>query len=89
LLTTLVDSFAARSIETVFEGIEESWQLELAEKSGAAMLQGFVLARPQIMPGQFAAQAVAPEGHEAMIAPLPGPVVQSKKARKSFGRRAH
>ena len=50
LLTTMVKSFEEQGIRTVFEGIEEGWQLELAEKSGASMVQGFVLARPEIVP---------------------------------------
>ncbi|TIS00400.1 MAG: EAL domain-containing protein, partial [Mesorhizobium sp.] len=48
LLTTMVTSFESQGIRTVFEGIEEGWQLELAEKSGASMVQGYVLARPEL-----------------------------------------
>lgn len=48
LLSTMVKSFGDQGIRTVFEGIEEEWQIELAEKSGASMVQGFVLARPRI-----------------------------------------
>ncbi|MHA6686630.1 EAL domain-containing protein [Mesorhizobium sp. A556] len=53
LLATMVSEFEEQGIETLFEGIEEGWQLELAEKSGASMVQGFVLARPQIVPSNF------------------------------------
>ncbi len=53
LLTTMVGTFAEQGIVTVFEGIEESWQLELAEKSGASMVQGYALARPEIAPTTF------------------------------------
>jgi len=49
LLTNMVEKFAEQGITTVFEGIEENWQLELAEKSGASMVQGYVLARPEIV----------------------------------------
>lgn len=89
LLTALVDSFAARNIETVFEGIEEDWQLELAEKSGAAMVQGFVLARPQIMPGQFAARDL-PQQQEGPPEALPrsDKAPAAKPAGKVFGRRS-
>ena len=55
----MVTSFAEQGIETVFEGIEEGWQLELAEKAGASMVQGFVLARPEIVPAVFAAVDLA------------------------------
>lgn len=84
LLTSLVDSFAARGIRTVFEGIEEGWQLELAEKSGAAMVQGFVLARPQIMTGNFAGLAPLP----AAVESGPESLSTAKPAGKTFGRRS-
>jgi EAL domain-containing protein (putative c-di-GMP-specific phosphodiesterase class I) len=54
LLKAMVGTFAERGIATVFEGIEESWQLDLAEKSGATMVQGYVLARPELAPTRFA-----------------------------------
>lgn len=53
LLRAMVSNFVEQGIETVFEGIEESWQLELAERSGAAMVQGYALARPEIAPTSF------------------------------------
>ncbi|RUM96953.1 EAL domain-containing protein [Pseudaminobacter arsenicus] len=88
LLTALVDSFAARGIDTVFEGIEEDWQLELAERSGAAMVQGFVLARPQIMPGQLAAQVAQQQPDvPPMIPPAPDTTHRGNSAGKTFGRR--
>jgi len=59
LLAAMVSSFGDQGIETVFEGIEEGWQLELAEKAGASMAQGFVLARPEIVPAVFAAVDLA------------------------------
>ncbi|TPI44515.1 EAL domain-containing protein [Mesorhizobium sp. B3-1-6] len=53
LLTAMVQSFENQGIRTVFEGIEEGWQLELAERSGASMVQGYVLARPELAPTTF------------------------------------
>ncbi|MDI6027103.1 EAL domain-containing protein [Corticibacterium sp. UT-5YL-CI-8] len=53
LLTTLVTNFEAKGIRTVFEGIEQGWQIELTEKAGVSMMQGFALARPQIVPDVF------------------------------------
>lgn len=90
LLSAMVDIFAKQGIVTVFEGIEENWQLELAEKSGASMVQGYVLARPEIAPTNFASfrihpnpsdwpMAAAPTKHPAQ--PLPA------RAGRSFGRR--
>lgn len=54
LLAKMVQEFAERGIMTVFEGIEERWQLDLAARSGASMVQGFALARPQLAPTEFA-----------------------------------
>lgn len=53
LLQAMVKEFEGRGIITLFEGIEETWQLDLAEKCGASMVQGFVLARPEIAPTGF------------------------------------
>lgn len=53
LLKAMVERFRAKGIQTVFEGIEESWQLDLAETAGASMVQGYVLARPQLAPTDF------------------------------------
>lgn len=54
LLQAMVKEFEGRGITTLFEGIEETWQLDLAEKCGASMVQGFVLARPEVVPTSFA-----------------------------------
>ena len=51
----MVTTFADQGIETVFEGIEEGWQLQLAENSGASMVQGYALARPELAPTSFSA----------------------------------
>lgn len=92
LLKTMVMNFEDQGIRTVFEGIEEGWQLELAEKSGASMVQGFVLARPEIAPTSFGALGIGGRaetadretGHSAAIAPPAHP----SKSVKAFGRRA-
>jgi EAL domain-containing protein (putative c-di-GMP-specific phosphodiesterase class I) len=59
LLSVMVKEFASRGIVTLFEGIEEGWQLEMAEESGVEMVQGYVLARPEIAPTSFAIFAAA------------------------------
>jgi EAL domain-containing protein (putative c-di-GMP-specific phosphodiesterase class I) len=53
LLEAMVSEFEGRGITTLFEGIEEPWQLDLAEKCGTSMVQGFVLARPELAPTSF------------------------------------
>jgi EAL domain-containing protein (putative c-di-GMP-specific phosphodiesterase class I) len=91
LLTAMVDMFAAQGIATVFEGIEENWQLELAERSGASMLQGYALARPEIVPTSFSvfrplayAEPETDAAPEMSVAPAPG---KSGRAARTFGRR--
>jgi EAL domain-containing protein (putative c-di-GMP-specific phosphodiesterase class I) len=54
LLKAMVGIFAGQGITTVFEGIEESRQIGLAEQAGVAMVQGFALARPELAPANFA-----------------------------------
>lgn len=91
LLMTMVAAFEGRGIRTVFEGIEETWQLDLAEKSGASMVQGFVLAKPEIAPTSFRAYA------NTMQMPEPGPSGSSEathrappnapRPAKTFGKR--
>ena len=48
LLKMMVTSFSQSGIQTVIEGVEEGWQMELAEHAGAPMVQGYLLARPQL-----------------------------------------
>lgn len=68
LLAAMVRQFENEGTRTVFEGIEESWQLELAEKSGASMVQGYALARPELVPTSFASFSprAAPPADEPM-----------------------
>lgn len=55
VLRTMVQSFGRQGITSVFEGIEENWRLEIAEKAGATMVQGYALARPELAPASFSA----------------------------------
>jgi EAL domain-containing protein (putative c-di-GMP-specific phosphodiesterase class I) len=92
LLSAMVEIFYDQGISTVFEGIEENWQLELAEKSGASMVQGYVLARPELAPTNFGAFPLT----SLPIAPGRRPAVQQEHRRpapvalapgKHFGRK--
>ncbi|MAW89314.1 MAG: diguanylate phosphodiesterase [Phyllobacteriaceae bacterium] len=69
LLKTMVQTFNGWGIATLFEGIEEHWQLDLAENSKVRMVQGFVLARPQIAPTGFAVFSGARTGAGQVAAP--------------------
>jgi EAL domain-containing protein (putative c-di-GMP-specific phosphodiesterase class I) len=92
LLHAMVTTFAEQGIETVFEGIEDGWQLELAERSGATMVQGYALARPEIAPTSFVmlrqAECDGPADAASLESPPSG--TQPRKhehARPAFGRR--
>ncbi|RUV50309.1 EAL domain-containing protein [Mesorhizobium sp. M7A.F.Ca.MR.228.00.0.0] len=89
LLTTMVKNFEEQGIHTVFEGIEEGWQLELAEKSGASMVQGFVLARPELAPTSFGVFDKARQAPAAAAVDTAAPAAAMPSARpvKAFGRR--
>ncbi|AZO22255.1 MULTISPECIES: EAL domain-containing protein [unclassified Mesorhizobium] len=91
LLSAMVKSFESQGIRTVFEGIEEGWQLDLAEKSGASMVQGYVLARPELASTSFrgfgkSMQVPAADESKANFATSPAPVPPSRPA-KAFGRK--
>ncbi|WP_395450620.1 EAL domain-containing protein [Aminobacter sp. UC22_36] len=94
LLKEMVANFEDKGIRTVFEGLEESWQLQLAERSGASMVQGFVLALPEIVPANFSLfEPVAPEvaGHQT-VELLPAGIadavaVRAPRSSRSFGKR--
>lgn len=94
LLRTMVSTFRDRGIATVFEGIEETWQLEIAERCGASMVQGFVLARPELAPTGFSVflrRPVvddAPPSEEAVaVQTPPAPASRPHPPTRAFGRR--
>jgi EAL domain-containing protein (putative c-di-GMP-specific phosphodiesterase class I) len=89
LLAQMVTTFAARGITTVFEGIEHGWQLELAEKSGASMVQGFAIARPQVVPTNFSSFRMV-EDASAIAAPETAAIRHHQQIApaRAFGRRA-
>ncbi|MGQ2907109.1 MAG: EAL domain-containing protein [Aliihoeflea sp.] len=94
LLKVMVGEFRQQGIVTVFEGIEENWQLDVAHEVGASMVQGFVLARPELSPTSFRleggepAQACTPSdpAPEALIVG-DAPVIARKPQGRVFGRR--
>lgn len=82
LLSVMVKEFHSRGITVVFEGIEETWQLEMAEESGADMVQGYVLARPELAPTSFAvfARGTGPAAASPHRIPPDGPPRPTGKA---------
>lgn len=93
LLRVMVQEFSSRGIGIVFEGIEERWQLEIAEQAGAEMVQGYVLARPELAPECFAGfeiAAAAPDAspaHGAVEAAQATVPARPGGAQRTFGRR--
>jgi EAL domain-containing protein (putative c-di-GMP-specific phosphodiesterase class I) len=93
LLAALVDGFAAQNIRTVFEGIEEGWQLDLAERAGASMVQGYVLRRPELVPTSFAVTSTIAAGPRVNAADgMSAPTAVARDAgaprpARAFGRR--
>jgi EAL domain-containing protein (putative c-di-GMP-specific phosphodiesterase class I) len=94
LLRAMVEIFSAQDIATVFEGIEENWQLDLAQQSGASMVQGYVLARPELAPANFAAfRSRAQPGVARPLRPrreAATPVISAmdQKPKRTFGRKS-
>lgn len=92
LLTAMVQGFETQGIRTVFEGLEESWQLELAERSGTSMVQGYVLARPELAPTSFrafgkGAQLSATEGSDPSTEASPAAPASQARPARVFGRK--
>lgn len=52
-LKLMLGNFNALRISTVLEGIEEPWQIEMADAAGCEMLQGYAMAVPRILPNNF------------------------------------
>lgn len=52
-LKALIESFHQLRINTVVEGLEEMWQIEMAEAAKVDMVQGFAAAVPRILPNNF------------------------------------
>ncbi len=93
LLKTMVHTFEDRDIRTVFEGIEETWQIDMAIEAGVSMLQGYALARPQLAVLRDEG-AASPDFHSHRpvgthsAPPIPHVVRHAQKSVRSFGKRA-
>ena len=94
LLKEMVSKFEDKGIRTVFEGLEQSWQVQLAERCGVSMVQGFALALPQIVPAAFTQfepalpEAVAQQRTNAGASAEPGsPAGRAQRSSRNFGKR--
>jgi len=54
-LRVLIERFHRDGIQCVLEGLEALWEITLAESTGAAMVQGYVLAAPRLAGPDLAA----------------------------------
>lgn len=68
-LKELVAKLRGLRINTVLEGIEEIWQIEMAESAGSEMVQGFAAAVPRIAPANF--DEWFKDQEELQLRPLP------------------
>lgn len=71
LLKAMVGTFRDMGIKSLFEGLEETWQLDLAHECGVDMVQGFVIAVPELIPNE-APRATPEPTVEIFAAPTPG-----------------
>lgn len=53
LLKVMVQQFLDRGIQPIFEGLEELYQVELCQELGVPLMQGYILARPELAPTSF------------------------------------
>jgi len=61
LLKLMVERFIERGITVLFEGLEEDHQIDFCEKVGVNLMQGYALARPEIVPTTFNDRFPEPE----------------------------
>lgn len=69
LLKVMVDQFLDRGIQPIFEGLEELGQVALCQELGVPLMQGYVLARPELAPTTF--NQAYPEPFEPVRTPSP------------------
>lgn len=64
LLKLMVERFTARGITVLFEGLEEDHQIEVCQQIGVSLMQGYALARPEIVPSTFDDRFPEPESYQ-------------------------
>ncbi|KJS16295.1 MAG: hypothetical protein VR78_07830 [Hoeflea sp. BRH_c9] len=61
LLKLMVEKFIDQGITVLFEGLEEDHQVEFCQQIGVPLMQGYALARPEIVPKTFDDRFPEPE----------------------------
>ena len=72
LLKLMVAQFIERGITVLFEGLEEEHQIEFCQTIGVQLMQGYALARPEIVPRTFDDRFPEPELTQVGDAVHPG-----------------
>ncbi|SOC45834.1 EAL domain-containing protein (putative c-di-GMP-specific phosphodiesterase class I) [Rhizobium subbaraonis] len=87
LLRVIVAQLEREGIRPIVANIEEAWQMELCREIGMPLMQGYLLARPQLAPTSFGLDFPDPD-ETAMGGPatLPNEAAPTR-GRRSFGRR--
>jgi EAL domain-containing protein (putative c-di-GMP-specific phosphodiesterase class I) len=90
LLKVMVEQFLERGIQPIFEGLEELSQVELCQQLGVPLMQGYVLARPEIAPTSFNRTYPEPFEHirpQAAPQRAVSPTFGTGRRATSFGKR--
>jgi EAL domain-containing protein (putative c-di-GMP-specific phosphodiesterase class I) len=53
LLRLMVSQFNDEGIVSIFEGLEEMWQVDLCQELGVTLMQGYALSQPELAPTSF------------------------------------
>lgn len=85
LLKTMVTTFKEMGIQTLFEGLEETRQLDLAFQCGVDLVQGFVLAVPEIISDAPLAARVQPAEPVPALVAAPATPPAPVRAQTHFG----
>ncbi|MDX3926829.1 MAG: EAL domain-containing protein [Shinella sp.] len=99
LLRVMIDQFVAEGVRPIFCSIEEPWQIDLCREIGVPLMQGYLLARPEIAPTTFDLHfpetvpfAMSDEPSSGMPSPPAHPQpaaadMQSRRLTRQFGKR--
>lgn len=88
LLRVIVAQLEREGIRPIVANIGEAWQMELCREIGMPLMQGYLLARPQLAPTSFGLDFPDPNDTAmAGSAALPNEAVAPTRSRRAFGRR--
>ena len=91
LLKAMVRHFRDRGIQTLFEGLEEHWQIAACRDLGVRLMQGYALATPRIVPARTDIEqrdAEVPGAEAGAATNTSGADARARSAGPAQGRRA-